>query len=158
MRGIFNRSDVILFWVAFTCLMLFILSSCTWYRENTEKFYYDYAVGILKESTSRELKDICSFSLEIQYPEFHALTNGELERLKELKNLPYSLEGLYSPGNKLIIYSKWNLPIISHEAVHHAARVNNWNKWCLEELLAEMVKHSVDQDMELRELKVKLKK
>jgi hypothetical protein len=124
---------------------MILISSCSWFREDTEQFYYDYSIKILKEAVAVETRDLCGFYE--QEPTF-----------KVASNFDRKIDGFYEPTKMEINYNAWKPGVISHETVHHMSRVNNWNRKCLEEMLAQSVKHSVEQHMELMYIYSKLQR
>lgn len=158
LRGGFNRTDLTLFWIGFLLLMFSILCSCSWFRHDTEDFYYDYAFKVMRDGVSHEIRDRCGFDKDIPHPEFSWITQKDLDLFAKSIHYRYKIKGYYSRRDNIIVYSKWKPEVISHETVHHMVHVSQFSRDCLEEMLAEMVQYAVELDQDSRNLENRLQR
>ena len=133
-------------------VLLCFLCSCSWFRADTERFYYDYAIKMVKSGVSQKVRDRCNFTTDFDPPTFSQLPQTDLDLFYKEQHLPYKIGGFYSAYQRKIVYSKWRPEIIVHETMHHLDSMNGLSKRCLEEFLAEMVQYAMEQDSEILHL------
>jgi len=132
------------------CGLLVVLTlSCSWFRHDTEDFYYDYAIKIMERGIDTRVRDKCHFTTDVEGAIFSQVAQTDLDLFYKQMHLPYKIGGFYSEHQKKIVYSKWRPEVIAHETVHHVLSQNPMSKTCLEEMLAEMVQYAMEQDNEI---------
>ena len=125
--------------------LAFVLTSCTWFRKDTEKMFYRRGVWILETTLSSETKQKCAFNFDLDYPYFWPDDKENLDGYRANYNpktvtLP---DGTEVKG--IIRYDRYSPSVIVHEAIHHIEMQSHWEssdlpeKWCMWQALAEAV-------------------
>lgn len=86
-----------------------LLTSCTFHRQNAERYYYKRAVLIVDKAVPETVQKKCGYNF---------YSEPEIVRIEQ----PKDRNGAYFKRWNLILYSPQKMETIIHESIHH---INN---------------------------------
>lgn len=131
----------------FLVALLIALSACATIEKKQEKFYYNYTFTVLEDAVPEVVLEDCGYIYDYPMPE-----------VTRHQGLVDNRKAYYNKITMKMGYEKGYVHAVSHETIHYIADAGQFNKWCLEELLAYMVTHSIKQELKIRRLKLDLER